>query len=50
MQNAHPSDLEKLVPAGIKITVGKDTLTLFPLKVGQLPDRKSTRLNSSHST
>ena len=37
MHNAHPSDLEKLVPAGIKVTVGKDTLTLLPLKVGQLP-------------
>ena len=37
MQTAPYFDLDKLVPAGIKVTVGKDTLTLLPLKVGQLP-------------
>ena len=37
MQTAPYFDLDKLVPAGIKVNVGKDTLTLLPLKVGQLP-------------
>jgi hypothetical protein len=32
-----PSELEQLFPSGVTLKLSRDQLTLFPLKIGQLP-------------
>ena len=49
-QAANTKPIRIGVPTSVQLQVGRDTLTAVKMAVDDIKDRKSTRLNSSHSS